>query len=192
MRCVRPLSNLICPISPETKSKDDSIDEFSCRPCDDGWEKIEDSPIVADQEELRQYRGDMGPKDIVDADEDVTIQAGEPLPEPYVPTAAQVAAHNCTHLPYASWCPHCVAARRANSHHRSQSGACGRAVPFWSVAIARSEIAMIMSSLRYLSAAYTPPEHLWLQYTMPTATDDHTVHNLSAFHQGEWPSEGSL
>ena len=69
------------------------------------------------------------PKDIVDDDEDSAIQPGMPLPEPITPTAIQVAAHNLTHLPYRSWCSHCVRARRANSHHRSIPSSRQRTTP---------------------------------------------------------------
>ena len=41
-----------------------------------------------------------------------------PLMSPQEPTQAQRALHDLTHLPYASWCPHCVACRRPNTHHR--------------------------------------------------------------------------
>ena len=57
------------------------------------------------------------------------VQPAQPVPQPKVPTAAQIAAHNLTHLPYRSWCPHCVAARRPNSHHRSASSEPQRSSP---------------------------------------------------------------
>ena len=37
---------------------------------------------------------------------------------PKAPTRAQRERHFLTHLPYAAWCPFCVAARRPNSHHQ--------------------------------------------------------------------------
>ena len=67
--------------------------------------------------------------DAIDLDSDEVIQVAQPLPQPKVPTAAQIAAHNLTHLPYRSWCPHCVAARRPNTHHRSSSPGQSRADP---------------------------------------------------------------
>ena len=61
------------------------------------------------------------PDDVIDVDDDMVCQPCEPMIEPKVPTAAQIAAHNISHLPYRSWCPHCVAARRPNSHHARPS-----------------------------------------------------------------------
>ena len=44
--------------------------------------------------------------------------APRPLASPKEPTTAQRELHNLTHLPYCSWCPHCVACRRPNTQHR--------------------------------------------------------------------------
>ena len=72
---------------------------------------------------------DLKDADIIDLDGDTVVQPAQPLPQPKVPTAAQIAAHNITHLPYRSWCPHCVAARRPNTQHRSPSSPAHRAAP---------------------------------------------------------------
>ena len=49
------------------------------------------------------------------------IRIGKGQPEPREPSPAEVNRHNLTHLPYRSWCPHCVAARRANAPHKQGS-----------------------------------------------------------------------
>ena len=49
------------------------------------------------------------------------IRIGKGYGEPQEPTAAMINRHNLTHLPYRSWCPHCVAARRNNASHFSGS-----------------------------------------------------------------------
>ena len=41
-----------------------------------------------------------------------------PLRAPKQPTAAERARHRITHLPYADWCPYCIAGKRPNSPHR--------------------------------------------------------------------------
>ena len=92
---------------------------------DEAWVSIGDAPVIADQSELV----DGEPKDIVDADSDEVIQPGVGMPEPYVPSPAEVARHNLTHLPYRHWCPHCVRARRQCSHHRQKSPSFQRKVP---------------------------------------------------------------
>eukprot|EP00959_Pyramimonas_sp_CCMP1952_P425385 8910739-Pyramimonas_sp.AAC.1 len=40
------------------------------------------------------------------------------------PSKGEVEAHNTTHLPYRSWCPHCVRgkARRRNHRRRKREG----------------------------------------------------------------------
>ena len=43
------------------------------------------------------------------------------LPSPMEPTQKEIDQHNLTHLPYMSWCPHCVSTRRPNVAHRSRS-----------------------------------------------------------------------
>ena len=40
------------------------------------------------------------------------------LPRPTTPTRAQREEHELTHIPYASWCRHCVKARAMNDPHR--------------------------------------------------------------------------
>ena len=61
---------------------------------------------------------DLEPNGIVDRvedEEEVVAESGEcivlpkGLPTPVLPSKAEVEHHNLTHLPYRSWCPHCVA-----------------------------------------------------------------------------------
>eukprot|EP00973_Karenia_brevis_P072635 10089624-Karenia_brevis.AAC.1 len=40
---------------------------------------------------------------------------------PYAPSRKEVEAHNATHLPYRSWCPHCVRGRGVSMHHAKAS-----------------------------------------------------------------------
>ena len=96
-----PVRPFICPLVPPAIGDDE------------GWEQPNDSHIMADHQDVQREKID----DIIDIDDDIVCQPCSPMPEPMVPTAAQIAAHNITHLPYRSWCPHCVAARRPNSHH---------------------------------------------------------------------------
>ena len=44
------------------------------------------------------------------------------LPSPKEVSAEEVARHCLTHLPYADWCPYCVAGKRPNSPHRRVRG----------------------------------------------------------------------
>ena len=45
--------------------------------------------------------------------------AVRPLPSPRQPSALEMARHFILHVPYAAWCPFCVAHRKPNHHHRS-------------------------------------------------------------------------
>ena len=78
-----------------------------------GYASVADSPIPL-----------SGDQDIADPeDETVSEEGGECVrvgtgyPEPPEPTPEMINRHNLTHLPYRSWCPHCVAARRNNAPH---------------------------------------------------------------------------
>ena len=91
---------------------------------DDGWESIQQSHV--EQVSGEQPNGDLG--DIVDIDDDTTVQKAVCMPAPIQPPQAQVDAHNLTHWPYRSWCPHCVAARRPNTPHFSSKSSITRTV----------------------------------------------------------------
>ena len=82
-----------------------------------GFENVGDAPMPAHVDKNEK----LPEGDIIDVEDDMVVQPANPLPQPRVPSAAQVAAHNITHLPYQSWCPHCVASRRPNTHHRRSS-----------------------------------------------------------------------
>ena len=66
-----------------------------------------------------------GVVDVVDGEEETIAETGEciaipkALPSPKLPSRAEVEHHNLTHIPYRSWCPICVAARRKKNAHRS-------------------------------------------------------------------------
>ena len=110
MCAIRPSTNFMCPL---------------CEDDDLGVERINDSEIMPDSDGMPL----LMEEEVTDLDEDVVVQPPRPLPEPKVPTSAQVAAHNLTHWPYRTWCAHCVAARRPNSHHLSASSNSQRSTP---------------------------------------------------------------
>ena len=68
---------------------------------------VNDSATEAPQP-LAQEDGE--PAHVEDNDE----EEAEPkriAPSPVLPTAAEIEDHRITHIPFRSWCPHCVAAR---------------------------------------------------------------------------------
>ena len=52
-----------------------------------------------------------------------------PLPTPVEPSSEEIAAHMLTHLPYRSWCPHCVRGKGKSMAHRSMEAEASHAVP---------------------------------------------------------------
>jgi hypothetical protein len=54
-----------------------------------------------------------------EADEETEAVRVKPLPTPLEPTAADIAAHEVTHLPYRSWCPHCVRGKGKSKAHKT-------------------------------------------------------------------------
>ena len=71
----------------------------------------------------------MNHQDVVDADDGKVCQQADALPEPVVPTKAEIEAHNVTHLPYRSWCRWCVMARRRASPHTRSKASSRRSIP---------------------------------------------------------------
>ena len=94
------------------------------RPADDD----EGGVGVAEEEEAAEVAG--APERAVEVleDEDSAAEeelhpaeearAARPARDPGAPTAAMVAAHAATHLPYRSWCQDCVQGRRDNVGHK--------------------------------------------------------------------------
>ena len=104
----------MCPIRPL------NLDNLMCGLCDgedEGFANVGDGPFSAHVDAAEK----MPEGDLMDVEDDTVVQPAKALPQPKVPTAAEVAAHCLTHLPYRSWCPHCVASRRPNTQHRSSS-----------------------------------------------------------------------
>ena len=84
---------LLCPVRPSNSD----FPNFTCALCEDdeaGFENVGDSPIVAHVDHDEDFKDG----DIIDIDEDIVVQPAQPLPQPKVPTAAQIAAHNLTHF----------------------------------------------------------------------------------------------
>ena len=102
--------------------RDSGGEEFE----DVGWQNVEDAPIGLERGE--SARGNQEPETITTTEgECVHVPRG--APEPKTPAPDVVARHNLTHLPYAPWCPHCVAARRANNPHFQREESYRRMIP---------------------------------------------------------------
>ena len=53
-----------------------------------------------------------------DAEEEAGTRVPLKTADPRLPTAEEIDAHNLTHLPYRSWCPHCVRGKGKTMDHR--------------------------------------------------------------------------
>ena len=66
----------------------------------------------------------VSPSDIVapdeDLEEDEQTRLGAALAQPILPSAAEIAAHEVSHIPYRAWCTSCVRGRAKSQPHRSQ------------------------------------------------------------------------
>ena len=72
-----------------------------------------DVEVVQAQEEI------IGNDGIEDAEKDAEaeeeMRRPKPAARPYTPTRAEVYEHEVTHLPFRSWCKHCVHGRGVSS-----------------------------------------------------------------------------
>ena len=71
--------------------------------------------------------GEMDNEDFADieCEEQASEEARLPevLRDPGAPTAKELEEHNTTHLPFRSWCPHCVAGKAQDRPHKTKKGA---------------------------------------------------------------------
>ena len=91
-------------------------------------EGVEAMPVedeVAEDQNPAAEPPDLGEEepDVEAAEGDFTCQECVPrriLPDPRQPTQKQIDDHRIDHLPYRSWCPHCVAARATGEQHQQR------------------------------------------------------------------------
>ena len=81
----------------------------------EGIEVQDHSPLMGDE--------------VLDAEDGTSTVIARGHAAPGSPGKDEVERHNLTHLPYRSWCPHCVAARRPNTDHRSSKVRDRRHIP---------------------------------------------------------------
>ena len=116
---------IICPLSPSVPIPDSSVDD------EVGWANLESAPVMAEAPLSSTAARTADDDDLVDGDEGHVAQMPRGVPAPPEPTAAEVSQHNLTHFPYRSWCPHCLACRRPNSHHRQSNPSSTRKLPLF-------------------------------------------------------------
>ena len=89
------------PIRPDNGEVGDDVQEEVMAAEDEGAKEIENGENVED--------------DRAEVDE---LRKPHPAARPYTPTKAEVYEHEVTHLPYRTWCKHCVKGRGVSTPHR--------------------------------------------------------------------------
>ena len=62
-------------------------------------------------------------------DESEEARRPEVLRDPGAPTPKEIEEHNVTHLPFRSWCPHCVSGKAQDRHHRRRENTDEKQIP---------------------------------------------------------------
>ena len=73
--------------------------------------KSGDMASVQGQAEIKEKSEGIEDAEIDRAEADEEVRKPKPAARPYTPTRAEVYGHEVTHLPYRSWCKHCVFGR---------------------------------------------------------------------------------
>ena len=89
-------------------------------------DKVDDAmiaPAVETEPEQPSYEaraeGNEGETEIQPEEETADLKVGA---DPAMPSAADVAEHRVTHMPYRSWCKHCVAGRGVGEQRGRHAG----------------------------------------------------------------------
>ena len=72
---------------------------------------------AAEKEESKRLQKEREARDDIAARHDDLVRGAHEVPKPPMPTAEEVARHNLTHLPSATWCEHCVRGKGKEAAH---------------------------------------------------------------------------
>eukprot|EP00434_Breviolum_minutum_P036168 symbB.v1.2.032038.t1/scaffold3793.1/size50245/2 len=72
---------------------------------------------AAEKEERKRLQKEREARDDIAARHDDLVRGAHEVPKPPMPTAKEVARHNLTHLPSATWCEHCVRGKGKEAAH---------------------------------------------------------------------------
>ena len=77
------------------------------------WEgdDVPSEEVESMQGQDEKAEADIEEKSIYRAEVDEEVRKPKPAARPYTPTRAEIYEHKVTHLPYMSWCRHCVHGR---------------------------------------------------------------------------------
>ena len=92
--------NTLDPIRPETGEVGNNVPS-------EGVGSMQGQEDRAEAEVDENYRAEV----------EEEVRKPKPATRPYTPTRAEIYEHEVTHLPYRSWCRHCVHGRGVSSPH---------------------------------------------------------------------------
>ena len=73
--------------------------------------------LAAEKEEKKRVQKEREARDDIAARHGDLVREGHEVPRPAMPTADEIARHNLTHLPSATWCEHCVRGKGKEAAH---------------------------------------------------------------------------
>ena len=167
----------LCPVSPSSPLPPDGADPA----LQEGWEKPGDAGIGIDAEAVVD---NIDGVEEVCAETGAAVQVPRALPSPTLPAKRDVEFHNLTHIPYRSWCPFCVAARRKNRPHFASHGD-ARTVPLFCADYAFAREDADDECLPLLVGRMHPGQATVAIPCDQKGHDEYAVHRLEAFLKSE-------
>ena len=162
---------LCCPLSP--------FDARTVSGADDSYAQPSDAPVLIDSGSVAAAAAVVD-DDVVEIDGSEAI-AARGIPAPNEPSAAEVARHNLTHHPYRSWCPHCLASRRPNSHHRRAHPRSARSVPLFCADYCFVQDAQDEDLVTILAGKLYPSMAVFATVVDAKGNDEHAISRLTNF-----------
>ena len=165
----------MCPLSPSIPNQSPGGD--------DGWANLGDAPIQVENSQAADAALSEGlDADVVDGEDGVEAQMPRGVPPPPEPHPSEVARHNLTHYPYRSWCPHCLASRRPNSHHRrAPSSLARRNIPLFCADYCFVKDSDDVEMLPVLAGQLYPRQTILATGCKSKGIDDYTIGRLTNF-----------
>ena len=100
---------------------------------------------------------------------------------PKAPTREEYEAHRLAHYPYRSWCPHCVASRRPNSHHRRAHPRSARSVPRFCADDAFVKDSQDDALVTILASKLHPSQSVFASVVDSKGSDAYAISRLTTF-----------
>ena len=148
----------------------------------DGWDDVADAPIAVDPVDAVRRGADED--DVIVQGDLGEFQQPRGLPEPIAPSREARMRHNLTHLPYATWCQHCVEGRKSNApHFRSRDGS-DRELPLLVLDYCFVRNEQDVELAKVLVGKLYPSRKVFACVVDAKGTDEYAVRRMVDFNQG--------